>query len=98
MSLCCSLFISQHPSEPCVLTEMLECLVSDELRTFQWLVSDHMTGESLTPVGREKLQHADRLTTARLLREHFGPIQVENVAMNILLKMVPCLSMSHKLC
>ncbi|XP_036971150.1 uncharacterized protein LOC119028864 isoform X2 [Acanthopagrus latus] len=84
--------MDKHPSEPCVLTEMLECLVSDELRTFQWLVSDHMTGESLTPVGREKLQHADRLTTARLLREHFGPIQVENVAMNILLKMVPCLS------
>ncbi|KAM8746358.1 uncharacterized protein AB9X84_017238 isoform 2-T2 [Acanthopagrus schlegelii] len=84
--------MDKHPSEPCVLTEMLECLVSDELRTFQWLVSDHMTGESLTPVGREKLQHADRLTTARLLREHFGPIQAENVAMNILLKMVPCLS------
>ncbi|XP_030288656.1 uncharacterized protein LOC115591116 isoform X2 [Sparus aurata] len=83
--------IDKHPSEPCVLTEMLECLVSDELRTFQWLVSDHMTGESLTPVGREKLQHADRLTTARLLQEHFGPTQTENVATNILLKIVPSL-------
>ncbi|XP_073332994.1 uncharacterized protein [Pagrus major] len=84
--------MDQRPSESCVLTEMLECLVSDELRSFQWLVSDHISGESLPPIGRDQLQHADRPTTARLLQEHFGPKQAENVATNVLLKVVPSLS------
>ncbi|XP_042273099.1 uncharacterized protein LOC121900682 [Thunnus maccoyii] len=78
----------KHASETSVLTEMLECLVSDELRAFQWLVSDHLSGESCPPIGGEQLEHANRLTTWRLLEKHFGPEQAENVARNVLLKIV----------
>lgn len=76
-----------------VLAEMLEFLVSEELRCFQWLVS-HMTDDSCSPIGGEQLQHADRPTTQRLLGEYFGSEQGETVAKNILLKIVPMLSMS----
>ncbi len=72
--------------------EMLEFLVSDELRSFQWLVSDHMTSKNHPPIGGEQLQRADRPTTQRLLEKHLGPKQAENIAMNILLKIVPTLS------
>lgn len=92
--LSCPVFISQNPSETSVPTEMLEFLVSDELRSFQWLVSDHMTGERFPPIGGEELQHADRPTTQRFLGKHFGPKQLENITKNVLLKIVPTLSMS----
>lgn len=82
------------PQNPSVLAEMLEFLVSEELRCFQWLVSDLMTGESCSPIGVEQLQDADRPTTQRLLGEYFGSEQRETVAKNILLKIVPTLSMS----
>ncbi|KAG8003313.1 hypothetical protein GBF38_018309 [Nibea albiflora] len=80
----------KNPSEMLVLAEMLEFLVSEELRCFQWLVKDHMIDES-SPIG-EQLQHADRPTTQRLLGEYFGSEQGETVAKNILLKIVPTLS------
>lgn len=92
--LCFPVFISQNPSETSFLTEMLEFLVSDELRCFQWLVSDHMTGESCLPIGGEQLKHTDRPTTQRRLGKHFGPKQLDSFAMNILLKIVPTLSTS----
>nr|XP_046246973.1 uncharacterized protein LOC124060274 [Scatophagus argus] len=82
----------KDPSESSFLIEMLDLLVSDELRSFQWLVSHLMAGDGRPPVGVEQLQHADRPTTERILRKHFGPKQVESVAMNILLKIVPTLS------
>ncbi|XP_044056894.1 uncharacterized protein LOC122878302 isoform X2 [Siniperca chuatsi] len=84
--------LDKNPSETSVLTEMLELLVSDELRSFQWLVSDHMTGGSRPCVGGEQLERADRPTTQRLLRQHFGPKQAERVAKDVLLKIVPTLT------
>lgn len=84
--------MDKDPSEASVLRHMLGCLVSDELRFFQWLVSDHMTGESHPPIDKEQLQHADRPTTQRLLEKYFGPKQAASIAMTILLKIVPTLS------
>lgn len=72
---------------------MLEFLVSDELRSFQWLVTDQVTGESSPPIG-EQLQNADRPMTQRFLGKHFGPKQLEDITKNILLKIVPTLSTS----
>ncbi|KAM3620643.1 uncharacterized protein V6R79_026381 [Siganus canaliculatus] len=69
------------------LTDMLEFLVSDELRAFQWLLSDYMIGQSIV-----ELQQADRHATQELLEKHFGHEQAESVAMKILLKIVPALS------
>ncbi|XP_051259235.1 uncharacterized protein LOC127365297 [Dicentrarchus labrax] len=82
----------KNPSETSVLAEILEFLVSDELVSFQWLVSDHMTKESRSPIGGEQLQNTSRLTTQRLLEKFFGPKRAESVAMNVLLKIVPTLS------
>lgn len=76
----------QNASEMSVVMEILDFLVSDELRLFQWLVSDHMTAG--------KLQNADRPTTARLLEEQLGHHQAESVAMTMLLKIVPALRTS----
>lgn len=73
---------------------MLEFLVSDEVRCFWWLVSDHMTGESHSPISDEQLQHTDRPTIQRLLGKHFQSKEVESAMMNILLKIVPTLSTS----
>lgn len=87
-------FYIQDPSEASVLRDMLEFLVSDELRSFQWLVSDHMTGESQTLIDKEQLQRADRPATQRLLETYFGVKQAENIAVNILLKIVPTLGTS----
>ncbi|TKS75273.1 Caspase recruitment domain-containing protein 8 [Collichthys lucidus] len=81
----------KNPSEMSDLAEMLEFLVSEELRCFQWLVS-HMSDDGCSPIGGEQLQHADRPTTQRLLGEYFGSEQGETVAKNILLKIVPMLS------
>ncbi|CAK6980204.1 Hypothetical predicted protein [Scomber scombrus] len=79
----------KHALGTSVLSEMLERLVSDELRTFQWLVSDHMSGERRPLISGEQLAHADRPTTQRLLENHYGPEQAENIARNILMKIVP---------
>ena len=76
---------------------MLEFLVSDELRSFQWLVRDHMTENSRSPIGGEQLLHTDRQTTQRLLKKYFGPKQAEIVTTSILQKIVP-LSTSTKKC
>ncbi|XP_026179251.1 uncharacterized protein LOC113139863 [Mastacembelus armatus] len=67
-------------------SDILDVLVSDELKSLQWLVSDHMTKESQPPIGGEQLDD-----TEGLLGKHFGPKQA-TVALNILLKIVPALS------
>lgn len=76
--------------------EMLEFLVSDELKCFQWLVNKYMTAESHFPIGGEQLEHADRRTTWRLLEKLFGSKRAERVAMEILMKIVPTLCMYAK--
>ncbi|XP_023119938.1 uncharacterized protein LOC111564535 [Amphiprion ocellaris] len=87
---------SQDASETSVVTEMLDLLVSDELRLFQWLVSDHMTAENGHLIGGEQLQNADQPTTARLLKEQLGPEQAESVTMTTLLKIFPSLRVCLK--
>lgn len=74
--------------------EMLEFLVSDELKCFQWLVNKYMTAES--HCSGEQLEHADRRTTWRLLEKLFGSNRAERVAMEILMKIVPTLCMYAK--
>ncbi|XP_076583052.1 uncharacterized protein LOC143318534 isoform X2 [Chaetodon auriga] len=82
----------KNPSQSSALSDMLEFLVSDEVRSFLWLVSGHMSGESHAPIGEEQLQHTDRPTAQRLLGKHFKTKQAESDAINILLKIVPTLS------
>ncbi|XP_022076178.1 uncharacterized protein LOC110970234 [Acanthochromis polyacanthus] len=87
---------SQNASETSAVMEMLDLLVSDELRLFQWLVSDHMTAEDGHLIGGEQLQNADRPTTARLLKDRLGPEQAESVTMTTLLKIFPSLRVCLK--
>lgn len=70
---------------------MLAVLVSDELRSFQWLVSGHTTGESHPPIGRDQLEHVDRTATHRLLEQHYGAKQAESITRKLLLRTVPAL-------
>uniref|UniRef100_A0A668TK17 Uncharacterized protein n=1 Tax=Oreochromis aureus TaxID=47969 RepID=A0A668TK17_OREAU len=81
----------KNASDSVVIMEMLEFLVTDELKCFQWLVNKYMTAESHSPIGGEQLEHADRRTTWRLLEKLFGSNRAERVAMEILMKIVPML-------
>lgn len=89
--LSCAVFISQNASETSALSEMLEFLVSDELRCFQWLVSSHMTGERHISL-RDEQENVDRTTTQRCLVKHLGSKRAENITKMVLLKIVPTLS------
>ena len=88
--LCCPVFISQNSPVTSVLKKMLEFLVSDELRTFQWLVGDHVTEEGRPLTVGELLQFADGQTTIK------DPQTIEKmrVTLDILVKIVPTLCTS----
>ncbi|XP_061592973.1 uncharacterized protein LOC133457682 [Cololabis saira] len=60
---------------------LLEYLSSDELQCVQWLAKDHMTAESPSLIGLNAPGHGDQL----------GPQQAQNVAKDIVLKIVPSL-------
>lgn len=79
-------FYTKSTSEMSTLKKMMKFLVSDELSFFHWLLNDLITGKNSPPTGGELLRHPDRSTTTTQ--------QFESTAMNILLKIVPTLSMS----
>ncbi|XP_028259997.1 uncharacterized protein LOC114434793 isoform X2 [Parambassis ranga] len=84
-------FREKNASDTSVIAEMLAVLASDELRSFQWLLSDHTAGESHPPIGRDPLEHADRITTQRLLEQHCGSKQAESITRKLLRRTVPAL-------
>lgn len=77
---------------------MLECLVSDELRCFQWLITDHMAHQNKPSAAKEQLQNADRPTTQKILENYYGPKKAESVVKSILLMTVPSISKSTQTC
>ncbi|XP_068175715.1 uncharacterized protein [Antennarius striatus] len=78
-------FLSElESSGPPVSTDILDFLVLDEFKYFQWLVSDHMSGGNLPPTGEEPLQHSETSVTLRLLGK-----QLDCHAVNVMQKIVP---------
>ncbi|XP_071373874.1 uncharacterized protein [Centroberyx affinis] len=80
--------LDSHPTIP----KLLEGLVSDELRSFQWLVSQQ-AGEGCPPIGQKKLEHADWLETQNLLEKLYGPEQAALITLDILPRIVPLQSL-----
>ncbi|XP_017259480.1 uncharacterized protein LOC108228439 isoform X2 [Kryptolebias marmoratus] len=67
---------------------MLESLVSEELRCFQWIVKDYLPPENVT---NGNSLDADWQTTKKILEQQLGHKQAEIVIKKLVLKIVPVL-------
>ncbi|KAK2835121.1 hypothetical protein Q5P01_015605 [Channa striata] len=79
----------KDPSGTSVLTDMLDFLTSDEFRCFQWLVKDYITKEAHDLFNEEA---PERQTMQLFLQKYFGLKQAETIARNVILSIVPVLS------